>query len=128
MKLCDVDDHLDDVLVGLNVVHAKVAPLWIPEQVIDWCRGKKAFLFMVNEGFFVLRPRHIASVNQVWIECLAAYGECRTGLSLVDKYLPIIDQLVRDYGSRKLIFSSPRKAYLRLSGFDIRCITYERNL
>ena len=128
MKLCNVDDHLELVTHGLDVVHARVAPQWVPAQVIDWCREKKAFLFIVDEGFFLLRPRHIPSINEVWVECLAAYGRTDSPESLITKYLPMVDQLVRDYGSHKLIFSSSRKAYIRMPEFSIYSITYERRV
>lgn len=130
MKLVNVDDHIDLVYEGLNSILAKIGGTWHPDYYIDLCRQKKAFLFVVDEGFFILRPRVIPTLNDTWVECAVAYARknATTTKSLISKYLPVIDQLVRDFGASKWTFVSPRKGYIRLSAFSIRSITYERDI
>lgn len=120
-----IDAHLPLLERGLAVIKARNDTEWEPVYVINLLREQKAFLFVVDEGFYILRPVYLKGKDQLDVECVAAYSCCSsTEESLISKYLPVIKEQVRALGARRLFFDSPRRGYERFSEFSISTITY----
>lgn len=80
------------------------------KQVDKALLSNGAFLFLVNGGFFVLRP--IYRDGLVHVEVLFAYSE-RPGN--MRKYQPVIERLTREIGGRSVIFYTALKTVVKFS-------------
>ena len=108
-KLHDIWPRIRDGL--LKVIEA-TSPEWIPEDVYDALRNRRATLLVAEdtEWFIVAQqqPRHTGSCLMIWV--LYAPGDYKKFAGLV---YPELEQLAREIGANRLEMHSPRKGWER---------------
>lgn len=109
---------------GLQVVREKTGETWTDDEVFDRLASGRAFLFLVQTGFFILVPHYYEGQPAVliWI----GYG---TGRNQIRTYIPEIESLAREIGATAIIIQSPRPGYRRaLQGWERDGRTFIRRL
>lgn len=127
--MCSFEHHIPLLEKGLRQVKERTAAEWEPAHIIEMCRSKTAFLFVVDEGFFILRPIAKTDTHPLRVECVAAYSDhAPSSESLIIKYMPLVDELAHDIGATRLLFDSPRRGFERLPGVQISTVKYEKEI
>lgn len=124
MILADIDEHWPEVEPGLLRAKEKCGDQTTSlTEIREACRKKQAFLFLVPEGFFILRPQSANGIPEVFVWFV--HGR---GAGLIKKYLSSIDHLAREIGARRVLFYSARKGYARLKDWEKNGNHYVRSL
>lgn len=127
--MCDFKQHLPLLERGLRKVKEKTGAVWSPKHIIEMCNTHRAFLFVVDEGFFILRPLHCPYTKQLSVECVAAYSDQpASDESLILKYIPVMEQRAREIGATRLVWDSPRRGYERIPEIEISTVRYEKGI
>ncbi len=109
----DIGKHWERIRAGLEVVHAKTAPDWIPEDLYVALDAGAATLFVADEcdGFLILQKQQLGrhrSKLLVWVvHAPSEYAQWSA------QVYPELERIAREIGAVRLEMQSPRKGWLR---------------
>lgn len=100
MKLVDIEEIWE---YNKDVIDSIISPFRLSaEDVFNQCKAGQAFCFVVDEGFFIVRPL-IGADGKIVLEALIAYGN---GENLMNKYTPSLVELAKDIGAVRVEFGT----------------------
>lgn len=123
--------QLHDIRRVWDLIQADIAYLktrynmdWRPEDVYAQCLAGRAFCYLCEDGFLILKPmENPFTLEQelfVWI-C------CGSGDDVVTDYYPDICELAREIGATVITFESPREGWIKHAkarGWKAAMVTY----
>ena len=109
-RLVSFQNHSDCIKDPITNIGLSCNRRRLYEDIEDACKNKRAFLFMNEDGFFVLKPyvRDGLIIVQVWV----AYSKIGNAMT---KYQSAIEECAKDIGAAQLEFYTARKGYERLA-------------
>jgi hypothetical protein len=108
----DLQLHWERIKPGLEVVRAKAAPEWIPEDIYFALKAGTATLLLADEcdGFLVVQKQQRAYGACLLIWVAYAPGEREQWGPLI---YPDVERVAREVGARRIEMHSPRRGWER---------------
>jgi len=105
--------HRDRLKPIIDKIGLKASEPELYTNIDKACSNEQAFLFLVHDGFFILRPRYQRQIT--YMDLVVGYSE---GVNAMVKYLPVLISLAKQGEAQFLRFYSVRK------GFDKVALRY----
>ena len=124
VRVGDVRVDWELIRPGLEIVKEKGNAEWRLEDVYALCRNGDAFLYIVDEGFSIVR-RVVNSFTleiELFIMVSFSTGECN-----IKKFQPYLEDLAKEIGATSMTLQSPRRG-LERHGWEIEQINYKWRL
>jgi len=107
---------------GLDVVLERTNEKWIPEDIYHAIKSNNAQLFLIDNGFLVLKHYKNEFTNESILHIWIAYH--KTNEDLAEELHGNLRKIADNVGAKTITFNSPRR-WERRSGYKVRSINYE---
>jgi len=125
LELVDVRDCWEEIRAGVEATRVKTGAAWRPEDVYSACVAGRAFVYIGETGFLVVKPEQNTYNGKgemfIWI----AYAE---GEKNIERFQSAVDDLADDHGFDKMTMWSCRPGFDRIPGWKAVATVYEREL
>ena len=122
--LRDIRECWDFVKPGLEDIRKNWDVPWRLEDVYAACRYGQAFCYVNKEenAFAIVEEHQCQYTLEKHLHIWIAYAY--EGQGMIDKYLPELEKLAKQYGYRKITMSSHRPGWRKQPGWQAGMTTY----